>query len=144
MPPLLRVLTLACLVAAVAPLARADGPACPQLRRTVAAPAEWQQRQSPLPQERRNLRAGRDLYSEGAGNCVACHGRKGDGKGPLADGYDPPPRNFRCSEFLRQVTAGQMFWIIRNGSENTAMPGHATLSDEQIWQLVMYLQEFAR
>ena len=29
-----------------------------------------------------------------AAKCAACHGEKGDGKGPLASNFDPKPGNF--------------------------------------------------
>ena len=31
--------------------------------------------------------------------CRACHGEKGDGRGPAAEGFRPPPRNFTQGEF---------------------------------------------
>jgi mono/diheme cytochrome c family protein len=31
--------------------------------------------------------------------CRACHGDKGDGRGPAAEGFRPPPRNFTQGEF---------------------------------------------
>ena len=39
---------------------------------------------------------------------------------------------------------GQLFWIIRNGSPGTAMPGYGPLSDEQIWQLVLFVRSLSR
>jgi cytochrome c553 len=135
---------IACCACLLALPARGDGPVCPQLRSTSAAPAEWRLRENPLTETRAHLRAGKRLYRDGAGGCVACHGRRGDGRGVLAGQYEPPPRNFRCADFLRAASAGQIFWIIRNGSAGTAMASHRELSDEQIWQLVMYLQQFSK
>lgn len=33
--------------------------------------------------------------------CVACHGEKGDGKGPLAKTFDPKPGNFSDAKFCQ-------------------------------------------
>jgi len=77
-------------------------------------------------------------------NCAICHGKKGDGKGPLASQYDPPPRDFSCAKTIEGVPDGQLFWIIRFGSPGTAMPPHRTLKDEQIWELVLYLRQLAK
>lgn len=119
---------------------------CPQPRQTPAAPAEFLQRQNPLPAERRNIRAGEALYrayNDKTLSCTVCHGRRGNGRGPLAEQFTPPPRNFSCAA-TAALPDGQLFWIIRNGSPDTAMPAHPELSDEEIWQLVVYLREFAK
>ena len=92
------------------------------------------------------LGAGQNRYlgAVGTENCALCHGKKGDGKGVLANQYDPPPRNFACAKTVVGVPDGQLFWIIRFGSPDTAMPPHAKLSDEQIWQLVLHLRQLAK
>ncbi|NIP99686.1 MAG: cytochrome C, partial [Nitrospinaceae bacterium] len=43
----------------------------------------------------------------------------------------------------KDIPDGQMFWIIKNGSPGTRMPAFGNLSDEQIWQLVLYIRQFA-
>jgi hypothetical protein len=48
--------------------------------------------------------------------CKVCHGKKGDGMGKLGKALKPYPRNFTCSDTMKDVSAGQMFWIIKNGS----------------------------
>ena len=44
---------------------------------------------------------------------------------------------------MKKVSAGQMFWIIKNGSKNQpAMVAHKkTLKDKQIWDIVKYIRE---
>lgn len=61
----------------------------------------------------------------------------------MASMFDPPPRNFACKETVNGIPDGQLFWIIRNGSPGTAMPSFEELTDEQIWQLVLFLRELA-
>jgi mono/diheme cytochrome c family protein len=119
---------------------------CPQPRFTGKAPAEYLERINPLMATAQNLSAGERLFLGTAEveNCSICHGRKGDGKGPLAKQYDPPPRNFACAKTVVDVPDGQLFWIIRFGSPETAMPPHSKLSDEQIWQLVHHLRRLAK
>jgi mono/diheme cytochrome c family protein len=125
------------------------GPApgeCPQPRFTGKAPAEYLERMNPLMATAQNLSVGEQLFVGTAQveNCSICHGRKGDGKGPLAKQYDPPPRNFACAKTVVDVPDGQLFWIIRFGSPDTAMPPHGKLSDEQIWQLILHLRRLAK
>ena len=61
----------------------------------------------------------------------------------VADVSDTP-RNFACAATIKGVPDGQLFWIIKFGSPGTAMPPHAALKDEQIWQLILYLRQLAK
>lgn len=115
--------------------------ACPQPRFTGQAPDDLYARISPLEDNRSNRRAGEELYEELSDpSCVVCHGKKGDGRGQLSAQFDPPPRNFACAATIDGVPDGQLHWIIMNGSPGTAMPPFDYLSDEEIWQLVIYLR----
>jgi mono/diheme cytochrome c family protein len=76
-------------------------------------------------------------------SCTACHG-SGDGLGMMSAGLTPPPRNFTCKETMETIPDGQLFWIIRNGSEGTGMPAFSDLSDEQIWRLILFVRSFAQ
>ncbi|HUV22547.1 MAG TPA: cytochrome c [Gammaproteobacteria bacterium] len=114
---------------------------CPQPRFTGKAPHELYSRINPLQFNRRNRRAGKELFEDLADpSCVACHGKQGDGRGQLADQFDPPPRNFACAATVDGIPDGQLHWIIKNGSPGTAMPPFSYLTDEEIWQLVLYLR----
>ncbi len=119
---------------------------CPQPRFTGSAPADYLARTNPLTATPQALKAGEQLFlgTADAEFCSICHGRKGDGKGALAKQYDPPPRNFACAKTVVDVPDGQLFWIIRFGSPETAMPPHRKLSDEQVWQLVLHLRQLAK
>jgi mono/diheme cytochrome c family protein len=117
------------------------GQDCPQPRFTGKAPADLYATANPLDVNRRNRRAGKELYEDLSNpSCVACHGEKGDGRGQLAQQFDPPPRNFACAATIEGVPDGQLHWIIKNGSRGTAMPSFDYLTDEEIWQLVIYLR----
>jgi mono/diheme cytochrome c family protein len=114
---------------------------CPQPRFTGHAPGDLYARVNPLEASRGNRRAGKELYEDLSDpSCVACHGKKGDGRGQLAGQFDPPPRNFSCAATIDGVPDGQLHWIIKNGSPGTAMPHFNYLTDEEIWQLVIYLR----
>ncbi len=127
-------------------LAQPPAGECPQPRFTGKAPAEYFSQKNPLPSDAQNLKAAEKLYlgKSDAARCVMCHGRKGDGKGTLAEQFDPRPRNFACAETVNGIPDGQLFWIIRFGSPGTSMPAHDELNDTQIWQLVAYLRRLAR
>lgn len=117
---------------------------CPQPRFTGKAPADLYARVNPLEPTRGNRNAGRKLYHDISNpSCAACHGEKGEGNGPLASQFDPRPRNFACTETVQGIPDGQLHWIIKNGSPGTAMPPFGYFSDEEIWQLVLYLRQLS-
>lgn len=118
---------------------------CPQPRFTGKAPDAIYKLRNPLDHEPSSIAAGRKIYEKQADPpCQLCHGVKGDGQGPLAKQFDPPPRNFACAETVNGIPDGQLFWIVQNGSPGTAMPSFHALRDAEIWQLVSYLRELAR
>lgn len=73
-------------------------------------------------------------------NCISCHGAAGLGDGPLAAGMFPKPADFSAPH-TQAHPDGQLFEWIQNGKPGTDMPAFAsTLTDEQIWQLIDYVQ----
>jgi len=74
--------------------------------------------------------------------CKLCHGKKGNGKGPGGAGINPAPRNFTCSATMKDISDGQMFGIIKQGSPGTAMPAFKNLKDKEIWQLIHFIRQF--
>jgi mono/diheme cytochrome c family protein len=119
---------------------------CPQNRKTRSAPSRYLKKKNPLPDSPENIAEGERLYYKDAKPtpCRLCHGLKGNGNGSLASALTPPPRNFTCAELMDQISDGQLFWIIKNGSKGTAMPVHKeTLSDKKIWQLIRFIRQFA-
>ncbi len=80
---------------------------------------------------------GRSLYQK---NCETCHGFDGNGNTSAGSGeYPPPLRLSRAALEKRKRTDGELFYFIRNGVRNTAMPGWQ-LPDEEIWQLVAFIR----
>jgi mono/diheme cytochrome c family protein len=119
---------------------------CPQPRFTGKAPEPYYSQKNPLPADRDIGNAERLFRGEVQGKfgCAACHGPTGGGDGKLSTQFDPRPRNFACAETIRDVPDGQLFWIIRFGSPGASMPPHKDLSDEQIWELVLYVRHLAK
>ena len=92
---------------------------------------------NPLDGAGADVAAGRELYQK---NCEACHGYDGNGKTTLGGGiYPPPPGLTRLALDKRKRTDGEVFYFIRNGVRNTAMPAWQ-FPDQQTWQLVTYIR----
>lgn len=97
---------------------------------------------SPLPKSPETVAQGKSIY-DGKGACFNCHGKDGDGNGPLAAQLNPSPRNFQHHGFWRHRTEGEIFWVIKNGSAGTAMVGFGgQLTDGEIWALLQYIRNF--
>ena len=130
-----------------ASLAFADQPdkaQCPQNRTTPDAPAKFAELKNPLEATEKRIKKGEVLFIDTAQpmQCLHCHGARGDGTGELGLQADPPARNFTCAETMKSVSDGQMFWVIKNGIEGTAMPAYPDLADWQIWVLIHYVRQF--
>lgn len=117
---------------------------CPQTRQTPKAPDEFLNLVNPLPVTPSRIAKGKLIYQSLASplQCKHCHGLRGDGTGHMGLEANPPARNFTCSETMRAISDGQMFWIIRNGAPGTAMPAYADLADWQIWVLIHYIRQW--
>ena len=116
------------------------GGKCPQPRKTKAAPGGMAKKDMT---EKADAASGKKIYMKTAKPmaCKNCHGANGDGGGKLGKALKPAPRNFTCAETMKKVSAGQMFFIIKNGSPNTGMVAHGkTLKDKEIWDVVKYIR----
>jgi mono/diheme cytochrome c family protein len=119
---------------------------CPQLRNTPQAPEAFRGMTNPLDPTPDNLRAGELLFKIDARPtaCKVCHGFGGDGLGIIFERLKPKPRNFTCYYTMEDISDGQIYWIIKNGSPGTPMPSFGALDDKQVWQLVLYIRQFAK
>lgn len=82
--------------------------------------------------------------------CYACHGEKGDGKGPSSFGLAPPPRDFTKGifKFARLRTSDDMphdddlVWIVKGGLHGTAMLPW-DVPEEELRRILQYIKTFA-
>tara|TARA_Y100001938_G_scaffold52274_1_gene72957 strand:+ start:1227 stop:1667 length:441 start_codon:yes stop_codon:yes gene_type:complete len=113
---------------------------CPQFRNTKKAPAMFLELDRTKTADKDN---GRVLFHKSAKPiaCKMCHGEKGDGNGKLGKALMPRPRNFTCESTMRDISPGQMFYIIQNGSKGTGMQPQRLLEPKEIWDLVKYIRE---
>ena len=97
---------------------------------------------NPVPADAASLEAGKKLYVE---QCAGCHGDTGKGDGPMA-AYtgDPQPSDLSDAEWSHGSTDGEIYTIIRDGIDGTAMKDFAKdLKETEIWQVVNYVKTLA-
>ena len=104
---------------------------------TASVPRAARERKNPLTSDANSahLDAGQALYKQ---KCEVCHAHDGGGHTETSGGQYPPPPDLRSVD-VQKLTDGELFYFIRNGIRNTAMPGWY-LSDQQTWQLVAYVR----
>jgi predicted CXXCH cytochrome family protein len=83
------------------------------------------------------IRAGHDLFTK---KCETCHAYDGGGKTEIGAGNFPRPPVLHT--LMPSLSDGEVFYHIRNGIRNTAMPAW-NFPDAQVWQLVAYLRNLA-
>ena len=104
----------------------------------LSIPRDYKGRKNPLEATSANADAGRELYQK---NCEVCHGFDGKGKTSAGAGVYPPPLSLvQAALEKRKRTDGELFYFIRNGVRNTAMPGWQ-FTDQQTWQLVVFIRQ---
>ena len=113
---------------------------CPEPRKTKSAPTSLVKQDKT---KKANKANGKKLFNKTAKPiaCKMCHGKTGAGDGKLGKILKPHPRNFACKATMKKISAGQMFWIIKNGSKGTGMVAHKkTLKDKEIWDIIKYIR----
>ncbi len=110
-----------------------------QVQEPWKAPAAADSIKSPFAFTPQVIREGEKLFSV---YCVSCHGKNGLGDGSPGK-FTPPPANFHSKRVADQ-TDGALFWKLTNG-RGRSMPSYkAVFSDEQRWQLIAYVRQFAK
>jgi high-affinity iron transporter len=90
-----------------------------------------------FPAEPPSASRGRALFAD---HCATCHGTAADGRGPSAEGLEPPPADFTDPDFMRAETPFDFYHVITIGRRNAAMPAwEEVLSRQDRWDLVSYL-----
>lgn len=95
-----------------------------------------------------DIELGKRIYAE---NCAACHGQKGDGRGPEADRLTTKPRDFTGGIYkFRSTPSGSLpldkdiFQTISAGVRTTSMLAQRHLSEKERWAVTEYLKSFSK
>lgn len=122
------ILTVVSLMAAGRNPKPADGPAA----RLADVPRSARSLPNPFKGNPREALAGRKLFER---HCAQCHGMDARGIGSAA--------NLR-SAAIQDAPPGSLFWVLRNGKIRRGMPSWSQLPEQQLWQMVTYLETFKK
>ncbi|HYR42497.1 MAG TPA: cytochrome c [Terriglobia bacterium] len=93
---------------------------------------------NPMPASDENLIAGAKVYRE---MCARCHGGSRESDNTYGRSFYPPAPQLPLTR--SSYSDNEMFWIVKHGIRNTAMPAWSNLlSDQEIWQVVTLLRKF--
>mgnify|MGYP000057758748 CR=1 FL=1 len=102
------------------------------------APEQAAQRSNPVPKDAAAIERGQKLYAQ---FCANCHGKNGQGDGPLAAALNPKPANLAAR--AGHHTDGDFAWKIANG--RGVMPAYKNqLTENQIWDLTHFIQNLKK
>ncbi|WP_375276274.1 c-type cytochrome [Methylorubrum thiocyanatum] len=74
-----------------------------------------------------------------AEHCATCHGGPGTKRSVVAEGMYPEPPDLK--EAAQRYSAGELFWILKNGIKMSGMPSMASDGDEMLWATVALLRK---
>ena len=100
---------------------------------------------NPFPPSQENIEKGKALF-HGKAFCMTCHGIDGRGYSDLPGLVGKLPRNFTDKVWQATRKDGELLWILKNGSEGTAMASFVPLvvTEEEAWHLILYVRSFGK
>jgi mono/diheme cytochrome c family protein len=135
-----RFLALFCLAAAPVFAQQDAKPEPPQPTAELTIPPDAVQKPNPVKPTPAVLAAAKKTYGY---DCAMCHGADGSGKGDLAADMKLTLLDYRDPSALKNMTDGEMFWIIEKGKGQMTGEGDRIKAPE-IWGLVNYVRAFAK
>lgn len=75
-----------------------------------------------------------------AQGCPVCHGAPGVNWAKFSEGLHPDPPDLK--DVAGELSAQQIFWVVKNGINMTGMPSFATAGakDEDIWNIAAFVK----
>ncbi len=86
-----------------------------------------------------NIQAGARAFAEHG--CVTCHGAPGAQWAKFSEGLRPDAADL--NEVAKSQSVGEIFWVVKNGINMTAMPSFARVKvgDDEIWKIAAFVKK---
>ncbi len=89
-----------------------------------------------VPDEWPDLEKGEAVFAK---HCANCHGEKGKGNGPSAQGLEPAPTDFTDRSHMERISPFQAYNTMRTGIPETSMRSFPELSEKESWAVAFYV-----
>lgn len=76
-------------------------------------------------------------------DCAMCHGETGNGKGDVVADLKLTMKDFTDPAALKDLSDGELFYIIKNGKGQMPPEGDRMKPDE-VWNMVILVRSFAK
>ncbi len=103
-------------------------------------PPEVAKEPNPVKPTAASIAEGKQMYGY---DCAMCHGANGNGKGDLAADMKLTLKDFRDAATLKDMTDGEMFYIIQKGKGDMPSEGDRQKPDG-IWNMVNYIRSLSK
>ena len=107
----------------------------------IAIPAEAARAVNPVKSTPASLIHARKIYGY---DCAICHGATGDGKGDMVADLKLKMKDYTDPAALKDLTDGELFYIIRNGKGQMTPEEAARAKDGDVWNMVVLVRSFAK
>ncbi|QNI38169.1 c-type cytochrome [Edaphobacter albus] len=104
-------------------------------------PAEAVRMVNPVKTTPESLAHAKKLYGY---DCALCHGTIGDGKGDAVADMKLQMKDYTNPATLKDMTDGELFYIIRNGKGQMPAEEIARAKDDDVWNLVVLVRSFSK
>jgi mono/diheme cytochrome c family protein len=107
--------------------------------RAWAIPADYRRLRNPVPPTAESVRNGLEHFAD---HCATCHANDGSGNVDMGKGMFPPAPDMRHAA-TRDLSDGDLFYIIEHGVRFTGMPAWGTgtpAGEESSWHLVNFIR----
>jgi mono/diheme cytochrome c family protein len=132
----LLLLTSTLILVASSPQQPAPAPSPP-----TAIPAEAARMVNPVKPTPESLAHAKKIYGY---DCAICHGATGDGKGDAVADLKLKMRDYTDPAALKDLTDGEIFYIIRNGKGQMPSEEVGRAKNEDVWNMVVMVRSFAK
>ncbi|WP_188554781.1 c-type cytochrome [Edaphobacter dinghuensis] len=120
--------------------AAAPPPASAPAAATPAMPADAKTLVNPVKPTAESQAQAKKMYGY---DCAVCHGENGNGKGDLAADIKPPLKDYTDPAALKDLSDGEIFYIIKNGKGQMTGEGDR-LNTDGVWNMVILVRSFAK
>jgi mono/diheme cytochrome c family protein len=107
----------------------------------TVVPAEAARMVNPVKPTPESLAHAKKVYGW---DCAICHGEKGDGKGDAVADLKLKMKDYTDPASLKDLTDGEIFYIIRKGKGQMPPEEAARAKDEDVWNMVVLIRAFAK